>query len=131
MLRFHVIEPPQIALEEPEVKKLKLMARLQQQQTEFRLLLKRCGARRPEPDEKTLKELPGKLIKFLEDAEREHWTVEPDDSLNYSLEDYWREADGVPHRMASEPATDSPPSKPSLFSLGQPKRGAKRPLTAN
>jgi hypothetical protein len=112
MFEFHRLKPPRIALDQPDSGALAVqIVTLQQRRKKFTVLLERCGARHPEPDEKELKELPGNLIEFLEDAEREHWTVKPSDSLNDSLGDYWLKAGGVPQRKASEAATDSPPDK--------------------
>jgi hypothetical protein len=132
MFEFHRLKPLRIALDQPDSGALALrILNMQDRQDVFMSLLHEFRDGSMEPPLREQEELPGNLIRFLEDAEREHWTVKPSDSLNDSLEDYWLKAGEVAQRKASEPATDSPPDKPSLFALGKPRRGPKRPLTVN
>jgi hypothetical protein len=114
ILEFHRLQPSQISESNP--------GRLLQLYKE-REALSQCLTGVLEPTRYEQKKIVEDVVRFLKDAQESHWTVARSTLFEGSLKDYgFNTGGGGGRRNASEPATDSPPEKPSLFTLGKTKK---------
>lgn len=125
ILEFHRLQPSQISESNPD-RRLNLLEdekALRDRCETFLLLFRQHKAGDPEPTRDEQKKIVEDVVRFLKDAQESHWTVARSTLFEGSLKDYgFNTGGGGGRRNASEPATDSPPEKPSLFTLGKTKK---------